>query len=94
MQQNTFEKKLAKVRGILIEQNFELRGHGPPGRICTPIAGCFHHKTIIFNENFRVDCYSLLKYCRRRCTLLPPLPELSHLHNLTPKCKILNVCWT
>ena len=44
MEQNTFEKKLATVRGTLIEQNFELRG---PGRICTPITGCFQHKTII-----------------------------------------------
>ena len=29
MQQNTFEKELATVRGTLIEQNFELRGPGP-----------------------------------------------------------------
>ena len=33
MQQNTFEKKLATVRGMLIEQNFELRGPGSSGRI-------------------------------------------------------------
>ena len=37
MRQNTFEKKLATVRGMLIEQIFELRGPGPLGRICTPI---------------------------------------------------------
>ena len=55
-----------------IEQNFELKGPGPLGRICIPITGCFHDKTIISKENFRVDCYSLLKYCRRQCTLLPP----------------------
>ena len=42
MQQNTFEKKLATVRGMLVEQNFELRRPGPPGRICTPTTGCFH----------------------------------------------------
>ena len=71
MQQNTFEKKLATVRRMLIEQNFELRWHGPPGPICTPITGYFHVKTIISKENFRVDCYLLLKYCRRQCTLLP-----------------------
>ena len=57
---------------MLIEQMFELRGPGPPGRIYAPITGCFNHKTIISNENFRVDCHSLLKYCRRQCTLLPP----------------------
>ena len=57
---------------MLIEQNFELRGPGPPGRICTPITGCVNHKTIISEENFLVDCYSLLKYCMRQCTLLPP----------------------
>ena len=57
---------------MFIEQNFELRGPGPPGRICSPIPGCFHDKTIISKENFRVDCYLLLKYCRRQCTLLLP----------------------
>ena len=65
-------KKLAAVRKMLIEQICELRGPKRPGRICTPITGCFHHKTIISKENFRVDCYSLLKYWRRQCTLLPP----------------------
>ena len=65
-------KKLATVRGMLIEQNFELRWLGPSGRIYTPITGCFHDKTIISKENIRVDCYLLLKYCKRRCTLLSP----------------------
>ena len=58
---------------MLIKQNFELRESRPPGRICTPTTGCFHDKTIISKENFRVDCYLLLKYCRRQCTLLPPI---------------------
>ena len=49
---------------MLIEQNFELRGPGLPGRTCTPITGCFHDKAIISEENFRVDCYLLLKYSR------------------------------
>ena len=57
---------------MLIEQIFELRGPGPPGRICTPVTGCFHDKTLLSKENMRVDCYLLLKYCRRQCTLLPP----------------------
>ena len=56
---------------MLIEQNFELRGPGLPGRICTPITDCFHDKTIISKENIPLDCYLLLKYCRRQCTLLP-----------------------
>ena len=55
-------KKLATVRGRLIEQIFELRGPGPPCRICTPITGCFHDKTIISKENIRLDCYLQLKY--------------------------------
>ena len=57
---------------MLIEQIIELRGLGPPGSICTSIAGCFHDKTIIAKENIRLDCYLLLKYCRRQCTFLPP----------------------
>ena len=65
MQQNTFEK-LATVRGMLIKQNFELIGPGPPGRIFTPITSCFRHKTKYSKENFRVDCYSLQRYCRKR----------------------------
>ena len=69
MLQNTSKKK-ATVRGMLIKQNFELSGPGSPGRLCTPITGCFHDKTIISKENFHR--YSLLKYCRRQCTLLPP----------------------
>ena len=55
---------------MLIEQIFELRGPGPPGRICTLITGRIHDKTIIFKENNRLDCYLPLKYCRRQCTLL------------------------
>ena len=63
------KSKLAAVRGKLIEQNFELRGSAPPGRICTPISGCFHNKTIISKENFRVDCHLLLKCCRKQFVL-------------------------
>ena len=55
MQQNTSEKKKPTVRGMLIEQNFLLRGPGPPSRICTPITGCFHDKTIISKENIRLE---------------------------------------
>ena len=57
---------------MYIEQNFELRGPEPHDRICTPITGCFHDKTKLSMENFRVDCYLLLKYCKRLCTLLTP----------------------
>ena len=78
---------------MLTKQSFELRGLGSPGRKCTPTTGCFHDKTIISNENIRLDCYLLLKYCRGQCTLLP-LSGSNHLQNLTPKCKILKVFWT
>ena len=57
---------------MLIKQIFELRKPGSPCRVCTPITGCFQDKTIISKENIRLDCYLLLKYCRRQSTLLPP----------------------
>ena len=47
---------------MFIEQNFELRGPGPLGRICTPITGGFYDKTMTSKKNFRVDCNLLLKY--------------------------------
>ena len=75
---------------MLIEQIFGLRGPGPPGRICTPITGCFRDKTIISKENIRLDCYLQLKYCRRQCTLLP-CNWVKSLTKFNPKCKILNV---
>ena len=78
MQQSTFEKKLALVRGMLIEQIFDSRGTEPPDRICTPIIGCFHDKTVISKENIRLDCYLLLKYCRRQCTLLSYLGQIAY----------------
>ena len=52
---------------MLIKQIFELKGPGPPGCICTSITACFHDKTIISKENIRLDCYLVLKYCRRQC---------------------------
>ena len=63
---------------MIIAQIFELRGPGPPGRICNSITGCFHDKTIISKRNIRLDCYLLLKYCKRHCTLLPPTWAKSH----------------
>ena len=66
-------KKISNSKGMHIEQNFELRGLGPHGRTCsTPITGYFHDKTKIFLESLRMDCYLLLKYCRRQCASLPP----------------------
>ena len=65
-------KKISNSKGMHIKQSFEFRGSEPYGRICTPITGCFHDKTKISLKNLQVDCYLLLKYCRRRCTLLPP----------------------
>ena len=57
---------------MLIEQIFELRRPGLPGRTYTPTTGCFHDKTIISKENILLNCCLLLKYCTRQCTLLPP----------------------
>ena len=53
---------------MVIEQSIEieLRGPGPPGRTCTSITGYFYDKTKISKENFRVDYYLLLKYCKRQ----------------------------
>ena len=57
MQQNTFEKNW-NSRGMLIEQIFELKGPGPPGRICTPIS--VPTKPIFFSKS--VICWSKGKY--------------------------------
>ena len=57
-----FWKKLATVRRMLIEQIFELRGPGLPGRICIPITGCFHDKIVIFKENIRIFDWIVI-YC-------------------------------
>ena len=80
---------------MLIEQitEFELRGPGPPGRTCTPIADYFHDKTKFSKKNLRADYYLLLKYCRRQCALLS-LPGPNHEQYFAPKCKILKVFWT
>ena len=73
---------------MLIEQIFELGRPRPHGRICTPITGCFHYKTIIFKGNIRLDCYLQLKYCRRQCTLLTPSWTKS-LTKFTPNARFL-----
>ena len=41
---------------MLIEQIFELKEPGLPGRICTPTIGCFQDKTIISEENNVLNC--------------------------------------
>ena len=72
---------------MFIEQIFELRGPNRSlGRICTSITGCFHEKTIISQENIRLNCYLLLKCCRRQCSLLPPIWAKSRT-KLNPKMK-------
>ena len=73
---------------MLIEQIFELRRPGLPGCICTPITGCFHGKTIISEENIRLDCCLLSNYYRKQCTLLPPTRTKS-LTKLNPKMQDL-----
>ena len=70
MQLHIFEK-ISYSKEKLIVQKFELRRLGPPSRICTPVTGCFHGKTIISNEIILLDCHLQLKNCRRQCTLLP-----------------------
>ena len=57
---------------MLIEQisEFELRGPGPPGRKYASKLVIFKTKQDSFKEDFRVDCYLLPKYCRRKCVLL------------------------
>ena len=59
---------------MLIEQiiEFEFRGPGPLGRICTSTTGYFYDKTKISKKNIRVDQSLLLNYYRRENTLLPP----------------------
>ena len=61
-----------------IEQIFELKGPWPPGRTCTPLTGCLHDKTIFSKKNIQLDCYLLLKYCRRQCTLLYYLGQITY----------------
>ena len=39
-----------------IEPYFKLGGPGRPSRICTPITGCFHDKTII-SKLLLTACY-------------------------------------
>ena len=78
---------------MLIEQIFELRGSGLPGHIGTPITGCFHDKTIISKENIRLDCYLLLKYCKRHCASLPPTCAKS-LTKFNLEMEDVKVLWT
>ena len=65
-------KKISISKGNAHKTNFWIDRAWAPGRICTPVTGCFQDKTIICNENNRLNCYLLLKYCWRDCTLLPP----------------------
>ena len=63
-------------------KEFELRGHGPRSRTCTPTTGYFHDNTKIFKANLRVDYYLLLKYYMRQCIVSNfSLPGPNHLQN-------------
>ena len=82
---------------MLIKQiiEFELKRPGSPySRTCTPKRGYFHDKTKIFKANTRVIIICCQKYCMKQCTLLLLPLGPSHLQNLTPKFKILNLFWT
>ena len=65
-------KKISFSKGNANWTNFWIERAWAPGRICTPTTGCFQDKTKFYKENNRLNCYLLLKYCRRDCTLLPP----------------------
>ena len=78
-------KTLAAAQGMRIEQIFELRGSELSGHIYTSITGCFHEKTIISRKNFPVNCYLLLKYCRKQCTLITYRYQSNHLKKFKPK---------
>ena len=62
---------------MLIEQIFELRGSGLPGRICSPITGYFQDKTIISDENNPLNCYLVLKFAGGNVFYFP-LPGRNH----------------
>ena len=86
-------KKKCYSKGMLIEQIFELIGPRSLGRTCTPVTGCFHDKTIISEENTRLDCYLVLKHRKRQCTLLPPTWAKS-LTKFNPKMQDFKRVWT
>ena len=51
------KKKLREKTFIEQIIEFEVRGHGPPGRTCTPPDGYFHDKAKIYKEYLRVDYF-------------------------------------
>ena len=77
---------------MLIEQIFDLRGSGPPGRACTPTTGCFHDKTIISKDSLRVDLYLLLAL--QKAMYLTSLTWAKSLTKFNSKMQDLNVFWT
>ena len=72
---------------------FEFRGLVPLGRVCTPATGYFYDKTKISKENLRVDCYLLLKYCSRQCTLPSPT-RAKLLTKFNTKTQEFKMFWT
>ena len=80
-----FWKKISYSKGDSHWTNFWIeRNWAPWPYICIPFTDCFHDKIVISKENIRLDCYLLLKYCRRQCTLLP-LPGPNHAQKLIQK---------
>ena len=82
---------------MLIEQiiEFQSRGPGPPDCTCTPTTGYFHDKTKISRKIFEwiiIYCQIILQEATHLTS--PYLGQITHLQNLTPKYKILNVLWT
>ena len=78
MQKNTFEK-ISLVRELLIEQIFELREPGPPGRTCTPTTGCFHDKTIISKGKYSTGLLFTSKISQEAMySTFPYLGQITH----------------
>ena len=73
---------------MFIEQiiEFELRGSGPPGRICIPKTGYFCDKTKSSKANLEANYYFMLKILQKAMHLGFPWPGQNQLQNLSKKC--------
>ena len=68
-----------------------MRGPEPPGRTCTTKTGYFQDKNLPGKPSS--ELLSTFKiFAGGNVPCYPPTGP-SHLQNLTPKCKILNVFW-
>ena len=70
---------------------YESRGPEPPSRTCTPKTGYFQDKNLQSQSSSEL-LFTSKVYAGGNVPCFPPTGP-SHLQNLTPKCKILNVFW-